>query len=425
MIQSEFAAALNQVAAERGISPESVVETLKAAMISAYRKEYGIDTPPHDPEAEEGEANENAIEVVIDPDDGETRLMQDGKDITPAGFGRIAAQTAKQVILQKINEAERAAVVEEYRGKVGSIVSGNIFRVERGLVVVEVGKAHAIMPPSEQIPGEHYHIGRRVRFLLLEIREGERGDEIVLSRAHADFVKELFALEVPEITAETVTVEAIAREAGLRTKIAVSASIDKVDPVGSCVGQKGVRVQAVMDELGEERIDIIPFDPDLKTFVSNALSPAEVKSVEIDEAQEHAVVDVEEDQLSLAIGKGGQNVRLAAKLVGLKIDVAGGDHTVSADAESGDALDMLGLSTRVANALREADITSPEQLTELSDDGLSALKGIGAKAVEAIRDALTSFESSAPQADEDTSEAETEDTADDTAEAETSDEPDA
>lgn len=313
MMQSAFASALNQVASERGVAPEVVLETIKLAMISAYRKEYG----------EDGSLE---IEVEIDPQSGETRLLAEGKDITPAGFGRIAAQTAKQVILQKINEAERNAVVDEYRGKVGSIVSGNVFRVDRGIVIIDLGKAHAIMPPAEQIPSEHYQLGRRIRLVIKEIQETEKGAEIILSRADVAFLRELFNLEVPEINSGAVKIEAIAREAGLRSKVAVSATDEKVDPVGSCVGQKGVRVQSIMDELGEERIDIIPYSTDHEKFIANSLSPAKVLVVTLNEKENTAEVEVEESQLSLAIGKGGQNVRLAAKLSGWKIDVKGADQ---------------------------------------------------------------------------------------------------
>lgn len=312
MIQSDFASAIQQIASERGIPAESILETIKAAMISAYRKEY------------EDETTEE-ITVELDDDSGEFKLFREGKDVTPSGFGRIAAQTAKQVILQRINETEREVVIEEYRHKVGTVVSGQVFRIERGNVIVEMGKAQAVMPPSEQIPGEHYHQGKRIRALLLAIREGEHGAEVLLSRSHADFVRGLFALEVPEISSGTVVIDAIAREAGLRSKVAVHSTQDKVDPVGSCVGQKGVRVQSIMEELGEERVDIIPWDKEIITYIANSLSPAKVKSVTTNEKEMSASVEVAEDQLSLAIGKGGQNVRLAAKLTGWKIDIKGAE----------------------------------------------------------------------------------------------------
>ncbi|OGC58977.1 transcription termination factor NusA [candidate division WWE3 bacterium RIFCSPLOWO2_01_FULL_42_11] len=312
MIQSDFASSIQQIANERGIPAESILETIKAAMISAYRKEY------------EDETTED-ITVELDSDSGEFRLFKEGADVTPSGFGRIAAQTAKQVILQRINETEREVVIEEYRHKVGTVVSGQVFRIERGNVIVEMGKAQAVMPPSEQIPGEHYHQGKRIRALLLAIREGEHGAEVLLSRSHADFVRGLFALEVPEISSGTVVIDSIAREAGLRSKVSVHSTQDKVDPVGSCVGQKGVRVQSIMEELGEERVDIIPWDKEIITYIANSLSPAKVKSVTTNEKEMSAQVEVAEDQLSLAIGKGGQNVRLAAKLTGWKIDIKGAE----------------------------------------------------------------------------------------------------
>ncbi len=378
MLQSEFASALNQVASERGVSPEAVINTIKEAMVSAYRKEYEI----------EPEKAEN-IEVIIDSESGETKLMLLGKDITPSGFGRIAAQTAKQVILQKINEAEKEAIINEYRQKLGSIVSGTVFRMERGVVIVDLGKAHGIMPPAEQIPGEHFPIGRRIRSLLKEIQDTDRGAEVILSRSAPDFVSELFALEVPEISAGTVKIEGVAREAGLRSKVAVSANVERVDPVGSCVGQKGVRVQAVMDELGEERIDIIPYDPFITNYISNALSPAKVREVVVTEKEKQATVEVVEDQLSLAIGKGGQNVRLAAKLTGWKIDVKGAELLDAK--EIGADLGKIALPSRVEKALIAAGIVTIATLATLSDEELREVKGLGPRAIRDIKEALTRF----------------------------------
>ena len=371
MMQSEFASALSQVAVERGVDPAVVLETIKAAMVSAYRKEYG----------EEEEADE--IEVEIDPQTGETKLMRADKDITPAGFGRIAAQTAKQVVLQKINEAEKSAVVEEYRLKLGTIVSGNIFRVERGLVIVEIGKAHGLLPPQEQIPGEHYQVGRRIRFVVKEIQDGEKGADIILSRADASFLRQLFALEVPEINSGAVKIEAVAREAGLRSKVAVSATDERVDPVGSCVGQKGVRVQSIMDELGEERIDIIPFSADQEKFISNALSPSKVKAVELKEKERQAVVEVEESQLSLAIGRGGQNVRLAAKLTGWKIDVKGAEKIEVTD------LTSFNFQPETLEALSAMGVSSPEALSSLTEPQLASLAEMSPEEMEKITLART------------------------------------
>ncbi len=319
MARTEFASALSQVAAERGIDAAEVVATIKEAIKAAYRKDKGL-------ELEEGED----LEVDIDPDTGEATILHDGKDVTPEGFGRIAAQTAKQVVLQRIRESEKAAILNEYEKKVGTVVNGMVQRIEGPVVHVDIGKAEGIMPPSEQTEGEIYRQNQRLKFYIKEIREGTRGSEIIVSRAAKELVQGLFKLEVPEINSGVVEIRAIAREAGRRTKVAVASRQAGVDPVGSCVGQKGVRVQAVIAELGDEKIDIILYSELTDRFIAAALSPAKVDSVVIDEENKTATVYVAEDQLSLAIGKEGQNVRLAAKLTGYKIDIKGPQDALDA-----------------------------------------------------------------------------------------------
>ncbi|MBU0650222.1 transcription termination factor NusA [Patescibacteria group bacterium] len=317
MAVTEFKSALNQVATERGISVESVLESIKQALVSAYKKDY---------QEQHGEALAEDADITseLDPDTGEAKILQEGKDVTPAGFGRIAAQTAKQVILQKIRETEKENILKEYREKIGTIVSGLIFRTEGSLLVFDLGKAHGIMPPVERVSNEDYHINQRMKVLIKDIREGPKGTEIIVSRTDPQFIVKLFESEVPEITSGTVVIEEIAREAGSRTKLAVASKDEKVDPVGSCVGQKGVRVQAVIAELNGEKIDIVPFSTSTEKYIAAALSPAKVTDVQIiNEEQKEAVVSVPEDQLSLAIGKEGQNVRLAFKLTKWKIDIKG------------------------------------------------------------------------------------------------------
>ncbi len=316
MALTEFNAALNQVAAERGISITSVLDSVKTALAMAYkkdRKEAGEDV-----EIEE-------IVVDLDGETGEVRIIKDKKDVTPAGFGRIAAQTAKQVILQKIRETEKNVVLEEFKAKIGQIVLGQIFRVDGNLVTLDLGKSHAsgVMPQSEQVSSEQYRMNQRIKILVKDVREGPKGTEIVVSRSDADFVKKLFEQEVPEIANGTVIIEAIAREAGSRTKMAVSSRDEKIDPVGSCVGQKGVRVQSIITELFGEKIDIIQYSAIPEKFIASALSPAKVTEVELDKENNRAVVSVPEDQQSLAIGKEGQNARLANKLTKWKIDIKG------------------------------------------------------------------------------------------------------
>lgn len=368
--------AVQQIAAEKGISAEAVLGALASAIAAAYKREYRKRTEvvrasfdaktgdmkfwqvktvvkPEDVriveavEEEEGlhpaelrarDAKEQAEEEAgalprYNPDRHmfleEARALQptiqSGEEITfpleeHADFGRIAAQTAKQVVLQGIREAERASVREEFADKEGEIVSGVVQRFERGNVYVTIGRAVGIVFWNEAIPGEHYRVGERLRFYVYAVQDDPRRPGIVLSRAHPKFVEKLFALEVPEITDGTVQVKQIAREAGSRTKVAVYSEVPGVDPVGSAVGQRGTRVMAVTNELGNEKIDIIQWSEDPATYIGNALSPAKVKLVEVFPRREAKVL-VAEDQLSLAIGKGGQNVRLAHKLTGWNIDV--------------------------------------------------------------------------------------------------------
>ncbi|OJI09419.1 transcription termination/antitermination protein NusA [candidate division WWE3 bacterium CG09_land_8_20_14_0_10_39_24] len=310
MVITEFSSALNQVASERGISPDSVINSIKLALISAYRKDFpGVSADDIDPQ--------------VNPLTGEVKIMIKGMDATPSGFGRIAAQTAKQVILQKIRETEKQTIIEEYKKKIGQIVSGYIFRVDKNVVILDLGRAQGVMPTGEQVPTEVYLTNRKIKVLVKEIAEGPKGEEVIVSRSAPKFIEALFAQEVPEIMSGAVKIENIAREAGNRTKMAVSSSDERVDPVGACVGQKGVRVQAIVAELGDEKIDIIDYNEDISKFITASLSPAKVVSIKVDAKKRGSNVVVPENQLSLAIGKDGQNVRLAAKLTGWKIDIRG------------------------------------------------------------------------------------------------------
>lgn len=379
MAITEFSAALKQVCSERGISEGSVLETISAALVAAYKRDFG------------GELEE--LTATINAENGEMRIFDKGKDVTPAGFGRIAAQTAKQVILQKIRESEKTALLAEYTTKVNTIASGHIFRLEKGVVIVNLGKIQGIMPPSEQIPGENYTLNARVRVLIKEAKEGLRGPEVIVSRADPQFVKELFALEVPEINSGVVKIEAVAREAGSRTKIAVSSREQNVDPVGSCVGQKGTRVQAVIAEIGSEKIDIVNHNTATDKFIAASLSPAKVLDVILNQSDKSARVLVPEDQQSLAIGKEGQNARLAAKLTGWRIDIktpatvaAISDQPTanSSDRVESSELAGAGLSTRTVKALETAGISTLEVLRAKSLDEIKELKGVGPKALEEI-----------------------------------------
>ena len=323
--RTEFAQALRAIATERGLDASVILETIKQAIIAAYKRDA----------RERGEeTEENEYDVELNPINGEAKIfswplekLEEKKDVTPPGFGRIAAQTAKQVIHQKIREAEKGAIMEEFSARIGNLISGTILRFDGADVRVDIGRTEALMLSEERIPSEHLNSNQRLTFLLKEIRETPRGRIIILSRSDPEFVRKLFAREVPEVASGAVEIKVIAREPGVRTKISVFSNQSGVDPVGSCVGQKGVRVQAVTNELGGERVDIIPWNDDVGEFLKAALAPAEGLSVslEIDEdaGVKVAKVAAPEDQLSLAIGKDGQNVRLAAKLTGFRIEIEG------------------------------------------------------------------------------------------------------
>lgn len=378
--RTEFAAALNQICAERGIEPEVVLDTIKLAIIAAYRKDFGLD-------------EEIEYEVEIDPATGSAKIFKDSEtgekqDITPPGFGRIAAQTAKQVILQRVREAEKDAIIDEYSKRVGAIVNGMVLRFDGPNIVFDIGRGQGLMPPQEQIKSEHYKLNQRLAVFIADIRETMKGKTIIVSRASIGLVKELFAREVPEVSSGAVEIKAIAREAGNRTKIAVNSTQEGVDPVGSCVGQRGVRVQAVINELGGEKIDIIQYSENIEAFIKSALAPAEGMKIILDDKKKTAMVTVPDDQLSLAIGRGGQNVRLAAKLTDYKIDIKGesGKKAISVTGDEEYEIDSLGLSSRVRNILVKAGLTTIDSLKNKDKKELQKLKGLGAKALTEINE---------------------------------------
>ena len=310
IVKTEFALALNQVATERGISVADVLSSIEGAVVAAYKKEY-----PDKIEAD--------VTSKVSDSTGETRLFEAGKDITPPGFGRIAAQTAKQVILQKIREAEKKTVITHYKSQIGSIVRGRIIRYDGHNAFVDIGKAEALLPHEEQSKNEKYELNNQFIFYIKEINEDKFGNtRIIVSRSDPKLIEELFKREVPEIANSTVEIKKVVRQPGERSKIAVYSSQGGVDPVGACVGQKGLRVQTVTDELGgQEKIDIIQWNKDEKLFLVSALSPAKINSIEIDNDNRIAKVTVDEKQAPLAIGKGGVNVNLAARLTDFTIDI--------------------------------------------------------------------------------------------------------
>ncbi len=340
-MKNDFIIAINQVCSERSLSREVVVEAIEAALISAYKRNFGTAqniTAKIDPESGQVHvyAEKEVVEKVTD-----NRLeisLVEAQDIdeaaaignailvetTPRNFGRIAAQTAKQVILQRIREAEREALYSSYVDREGEIITGTVQSIDSQAITLNLGKTEAILPRSEQIPGERYHLNQRIKAYVLEVQKTSRGPQIVVSRTHRNMLRRLLELEVPEIFNGTVDIKNIAREAGSRSKVAVAALQEGVDPVGSCVGMRGVRIQSIVSELNGEKIDVVEWSIDTGSFIANALSPAKVLNVELENSGEGgktATVIVPDHQLSLAIGKEGQNARLAAKLVGWRIDI--------------------------------------------------------------------------------------------------------
>ena len=383
-----FQRALSQIAEARGISPEVIIETLEAAIATAYKKDYGqkgqkikakfnpvsgdvkfwqlklvvdesmlytdeeiqalkekkmVPSEDFDRVIEGQEAPKKVVynpekHVMIDEAKKKSPNIKLGEEleiplVSKQDYGRIAAQTAKQVILQKIREAEKDVIASEYRSKEGEIISGIVQRIEGNTILIDIGKTLGILNREEQIPGEFYRQGQRLKFYILKVQETSKGSVVLLSRAYPKLVSRLFELEVPEISSSIVVINSIAREPGYRTKMAVSSTEERIDPIGSCVGQRGTRIMAVINELGGEKIDVIAWDRDPEKFIANALSPAKVAGVKIED-KNTAVVFVNEDQLSLAIGKDGRNVRLASNLTGWKIDVKPAKKESQKDAEA-------------------------------------------------------------------------------------------
>lgn len=497
-------AVLNEMEEERGISRDRMLDAIEQSLATAYKKEFGkrgqVITAEFDRDT--GATTFSQIKTVVDesmlkPDAGEdeesteptdeteedTRVRFDpekhimienarlikndvelGEELvfpleTKEDFGRIAAQTAKQVIMQKVREAEKESALAEFGQKAGEIVMGHVQRFERGNLYVDLGRVTAVMPYDEQIPGERYRPGERVRALLLEVDETARGIFLKLSRSHPDFLSALFAVEAPELQSGSVEVMAVAREAGSRSKIAVRANDEHLDPVGSMVGQRGVRVSTVMSELSGEKIDIIEWSDMLEEFIEDALSPAQVLDVKIEAEPDeeggergHAIVEVAPDQQSLAIGRGGQNVRLAAKLTGWKIDIisAQGDALAEADetgeveitapeatplgaeianleSEDGTTIAPEGAEDAAAEPTGDRDLTedrededpidTPEEVEEAIDEAKAEEQAEALK--EAIAESETTPEGDVPATESEATEAEAADTAETTAEEET------
>lgn len=375
--RTEFAAAITQIATERKIPVESIHNAIKTALVSAFKKQIG--------DLQEGwhyftELNEATGEARIfrapvlkaDPETGEALEWNAAKaeDVTPAGFGRIAAQTAKQVILQKIRESEKDQIIADYSAKLGEVVTGQVLRMDGRTVIIDIGRGQGHMPPEEQMRGEFYKMNARMAVLVKDIRETHRGRQVIVSRADKQLVAKLFEREVPEVASGAVEIVGLAREAGVRTKLAVRSTQEGVDPVGSCVGQRGVRVQEVIKELNNEKIDIIPFSDNPVTLLQGALAPAENLKIELDKEAKTAVVTAPDDQLSLAIGRGGQNVRMAAKLTGYQITVKSAAGQVESKVTGQEEYEIdtfAGLTTETREQLIQHKLTTVADLSRFKD----------------------------------------------------------
>ena len=394
-MNNEILMILDSIEREKGIPKETLFAAIESALASAAKKILGKDSA------------ENVV-VTVDRETGEIKVKSGNKKIESRDFGRIAAQTAKQVIIQKIREAERDVIFEDYQKRVGGIVTGSAHRFERGAIIVELGKTEAILPRSQQCPSERYKQGDRVRALLLEVNKTGHGPQIILSRTSVDFVKNLFELEVPEISQGIVEIKAISREPGERTKIAVHSKDEKVDPVGACVGMRGTRVKDIVRELHGEKIDIVRWNTDTVAYLKAALSPAEISNTNINKEKNSIEVIVKEDQLSMAIGRHGQNVRLASKLIGWELDirpraeVKGEKQKTKSEKAKENVLSMLqapprsnaqkaskiksldGVGKKAEKTLIAAGFDTIEKISQANLTDLTKLDGIGKKTAEKI-----------------------------------------
>jgi len=414
-MNNELLTIMDSLEREKGISKEILFEAIEIALASAAKKILG--------------KNKEDIKVVVNRESGSIKVSCEGKTVASDEFGRIAAQTAKQVIIQKIREAERDVIFAEYQQKRGGIASGMVHRFEKGNIVIDLGKTEAILPRSEQIQKERYRQGERVRAYIVEVNKTAHGPQIILSRRSPEFVKKLFELEVPEILEGIVEIKDIAREPGERTKIAVSSKEEKVDPVGSCVGMRGARVKDIVKELHGERIDVVRWDDNVEKYLKNALNPVEITRLTMDREKNHIEIVVKDEQLSIGIGKHGQNIRLASQLIGWNVDIRGekevqekakektaallgGEDISEKDTdkekseegkseegkseedkpeedkpEEGKSLSVSaikGVGKSVAKALTEAGWDSVEKIAGASVDELTKVQGVGKKGAESM-----------------------------------------
>jgi len=404
-MSQELIAIIEQMEREKGISKEVLINAVETALVTAARKV--IDLKP-----------EEELTVEIDRNNGKIKATRNGVEVTNIDFGRIAASTARQVIIQKIREAEKEVVFIEFQAKVGEIVSGVVYRFERDNIVVDLlGKAEGMILRREQSPKEEFKQGQRIRAYILEVKKETKGAQIILSRSHPNFVKKLFELEVPEIYEGIVEIKSISRQAGERTKVAVSSKNDKVDAVGACVGMRGNRVRNIVNELQGEKIDIVRYNDDIREYIKAALSPAQVAEIKLNKESMKAEAIVEDDQLSLAIGKHGQNVRLASRLIGWELDIRTKAMLVEAlfkkeepkkeevpaeepaeekaagvkiekkkkkEKAQGKIEDLGGVGEKTVAALKEAGFKTLEDIAGSNVEDLSKAKGVGEKKAEKL-----------------------------------------
>lgn len=374
-MNGELLAVLEYIEREKGIKREVLIEAVESALVSAARKVI--------PQKDED------ITVKLDGNTGSIKVFSGTKEITSAEFGRIAAQTAKQVIIQKIREAERNVIFEEFYTRKGSIVTGTVHRFEKGNIIVDLGRTEGVLPKSELIPRERYKQGEMVKAYVVEVEKTPKGPHILLSRKNEGLVKKLFELEVPEISDGIVEIKSISREAGDRTKVAVVTKDEKIDSVGACVGMRGQRVKNIVRELQGEKIDIVRYNDDIKEYIKGALSPAEVAEIKVDKENKKIEILVDDEQLSLAIGKKGQNVRLASKLIGYEIDIKSKSKLEKAEEEKPKLAilpisELPGVGKKILEALGGAGIKDIDDLAEAKLEDLLKIKGVGKKTAEKI-----------------------------------------
>ena len=369
-MNAELLAVLDHLTREKGIDREVIIEAVETALVSAARKALGSMT--------------DDISVKIDRDNGEIKILVAGKEVSNAQFGRIAAQTAKQVIFHKIREAERNVIYSEFSPRANTLITGTMHRFDRGAIIVDLGKTEAILPKREQSPKESFRPGDRIRAYCIEVNKTAKGPQIVLSRSHSNLVVELFKLEVPEIGQGIVEIKSVSRESGDRSKVAVHSKDGKIDSVGACVGMRGTRVKDIVRELHGEKIDIVRWSSKLDEYVSAALAPAKVAEIHIALDKKRVQVIVDDDQLSLAIGKKGQNVRLASKLTGVDIDVRTRAQAQKLAAHS--VADLPGVGPKILEALKESGYDQMDRLGKSTAEELTQIKGIGEKTAQKLID---------------------------------------